>query len=48
VNGDIAEGILNVNDAVTPLMIHWKGPTFDRSFTLLTGEEDIQLAGVIY
>ena len=48
VNGNIEEGILNVDNLVTPLTIHWNGPTVDRSFTLLTGEEDVNLAGVIH
>jgi hypothetical protein len=48
VNGDIEKGTLNVNNVVTPLSIHWKGPTSDRAFTLLTGEEDINMAGVIH
>jgi hypothetical protein len=48
VNGNIVEGILNVDNVVTPLTLHWKGPTADRSFTILTGEEDVNQAGVIH
>jgi hypothetical protein len=40
-------GVLNVDDTLTPLTVHWKGPTAGRSFTLLTGAEDVDVTGVI-
>jgi hypothetical protein len=37
-----------VDNTVTPLTLYWKGPNADRTFTLFTGEEDINIAGVIH
>ena len=41
-------GNLSVNSDVTPLMTYWLGLNTNRSFTLLTGEENVDLAGVIH
>jgi hypothetical protein len=47
IEGTELEGNLFVTNKVTPLMIDWLGPSVDRKFTILTGEEDPSLAGTM-
>ena len=46
--GDLLRGNLYVDSTVTPVLNNFMGPTSGRKYTLLTGLENVEEAGIIY